>query len=141
MALQYQADSFVFQVASRLLRHQLSLVFPFSFFFLKARQITATWRIGVGHLARKVSQVVHPGTVITTSPGLKGPMMTHFWDSRKQSAVDAAKPFGTFQRNAKCQTGLTRWGGKKNSFFFYIVSFFKVFCSTQKQILYKEKNC
>lgn len=66
--------------------------------------------------------------------------MTHFWDSRKQSAVDAAKPFGTFQRNAKCQTGLTRWGGKKNSFFFYIVSFFKVFCSTQKQIMVKEKN-
>ena len=96
---------------------------------MKARQITATWRIGVGHLARKVSQVVHPETVITTSPGLKGPMMTRFWDSRKQSAVDAAKPFGTFQRNAKCQTGSTRWGGKKTVFLFLHSFFFEAFCS------------
>ena len=67
--------------------------------------MTVTWRIGVGHLARKVSQVVHPVMVITTSPALKGLMMTRCWGSRKQSAVDAAKPFGTFRRNAKCQTG------------------------------------
>ena len=95
--------------------------------------------------SQKGFTVVHCGTVITSSLGLKGPMMTRFWDSRKQSAVDAAKPFGTFQRNAKCQTVSTRWGGKNNRFYFHIMSFSRyspLLCKlgTLKKNKNKEKN-
>ena len=53
--------------------------------------------------------------VTTTSKALKGLMMIRYLVLKRQNAVNAIKPSGAFQHNAKCQTGLTGWEvGKTN---------------------------